>query len=153
MQIALFSTAPGDSPALDDLNRFLRGHRVLTVDRQWTGAAWVFCVTYQPPAGEAARETPAASKIDYKAVLDPETFSLFSKLREVRKALAEKESLPAYAVFTNEQLAEIAKARCATAGALEKIDGVGPARVAKYGAAILAAMAAPGAAATEGERR
>ena len=109
-------------------------------------------MTYQPAAGEAARETPA-SKIDYKQVLDPETFAVFSKLREVRKALAEKESLPAYAVFTNEQLAEIAKARCATAGALEKIDGVGPARVAKYGAAILAAMAAPGAAAAEGERR
>ncbi len=152
MQIALFSTAPGDSPALDELNRFLRGHRVLTIDRQWTGAAWVFCVTYQPPVGAAGREPPA--KIDYKAVLTPEDFAVFAKLREVRKALAEKESLPAYAVLTNEQLAEIARARCATAGALEKIDGVGTARVAKYGAAILAAVAVPGAAAvTEGERR
>jgi superfamily II DNA helicase RecQ len=45
--------------------------------------------------------------------------------------------MPAYAVFTNEQLAEIAKARCATLADLGKIEGIGPARVEKYGEAVL----------------
>ena len=40
MQIALFTAAPGDTAGVDNLNhnRFLRGHRVITLDRVWT---WV----------------------------------------------------------------------------------------------------------------
>lgn len=139
MQVALFTTAPGDSRALDDLNRFLRGHRVLTLDRECHGGVWSFCVTYQPGVGEMP--TGTAPKVDYKAVLDAPTFALFSKLREARKALAEKEHLPPYAVFTNEQLAAIARARCATTADLGKIEGVGPARVEKFGAALVAVVA------------
>lgn len=140
MQIVLHTVAPGDSRALDDLNRFLRGHRVLTLDRQFHAGVWSFCVTYQPPASESAAGPVA--KVDYKQVLDAPTFALFSKLRELRKALAEKDHLPPYAVFTNEQLAEVARARCATSAELGKIDGIGPARIEKYGAALLAAIAA-----------
>lgn len=138
MQVALHTVAPGDSRALEEFNRFLRGHRVLTLDRQCHQGVWSFCVTYQPPGGSVAPES--AAKVDYKTVLDAPTFTLFSKLREVRKALAEKENLPPYAVFTNEQLAEVAKARCATGAELGKIEGIGPARLEKYGAAVLAAI-------------
>ncbi|MBM3855259.1 MAG: hypothetical protein FJ399_19245 [Verrucomicrobia bacterium] len=139
MQVAIFYVAPGDSWALDDLNRFLRGHRVLTVDRECREGVWSFCVTYQPPGGEMGGTVPG--RIDYRTALDEKTFALFSRLRVLRKALAESENLPPYAVFTNEQLAGIAKARCQTAAALGKIDGVGPARIEKYGAAVLAAIA------------
>lgn len=142
MQVEIFSVAPGDGPALEALNRFLRGHRVLTLNRQWTGASWCFCITHQPTAvQEQAAAIGRVEKIDYKQVLDAPTFALFSKLREVRKALAESESLPPYAVFTNEQLAAIAKVRCTTAADLGKIDGIGTARVEKYGAAMVAAVA------------
>ena len=47
-----------------------------------------------------------------------------------------------YALFTNEQLAAMVQSRVTTAAALEKIDGVGPARVEKYGAAMLAVLTA-----------
>jgi superfamily II DNA helicase RecQ len=50
------------------------------------------------------------SKVDYKDILTPEEFTLFSKLREVRKKLAEENGLPVYAVCTNEQLARNSKA-------------------------------------------
>lgn len=139
MQVSLHTLAPGDSRALDDLNRFLRGHRVLTLDRQCHEGVWSFCVTYQPAAGESPASGPLP-KVDYKTVLDEKTFALFSKLRELRKALAEKEHLPPYAVFTNEQLAEVAKARCTTPGDLGKIDGIGPARIEKYGPVVLTAI-------------
>ena len=144
MQISLHTVSPDDTVALEELNRFLRGHRVLTVDRQWTGAAWTFCVTYQagPAAGGGAVHGKPVEKIDYKAVLDAPTFARFSRLREVRKALAEREALPAYAVFTNEQLAEVARLPAPVAlAALGKIDGIGTARIEKYGAALLTALA------------
>lgn len=48
-------------------------------------------------------------------------------------------------MFTNEQLAEVAKARCTTPGDLGKIDGIGPARLEKYGADLLAGCCSQGA--------
>jgi len=138
MQISLFTVAPGDSRALDDLNRCLRGHRVLTVDRHCHEGVWSFCVTWQPGG---ATETGPAEKVDYKTVLDEPTFALFSPLRVVRKVLAEKDNLPPYAVFTKEQLAEAARRRCALPADLGKIDGIGSVRVEKYGAALVAAIA------------
>ena len=74
---------------------------------------WAFCVELADgaPPGIGARTGTGAAKerIDYKEVLSPADFAVFSKLREVRKALAEKEAIPAYSVFTNEQLAQIVR--------------------------------------------
>ncbi len=125
---------------MEDMNRFLRGYRVLTLDRQCHEGVWRFCVTYQPSLADEAGSPAPGEKIDYKQALDAGTFALFSHLRTVRKMLAEKEGLPPYAVFTNEQLAGIARCRCGTQAELGKIDGVGPARLEKYGAAMLAAI-------------
>ena len=51
---------------------------------------------------------PAADKgknsVDYKEVLKPEVFELFSYLRDERKRLAEQAGIPVYAVVTNAQL-------------------------------------------------
>jgi hypothetical protein len=41
--------------------------------------------------------------VDYREVLKPEEFEVFSRLREWRKAVAEKEGIPVYAVLTNGQ--------------------------------------------------
>jgi hypothetical protein len=54
--------------------------------------------TPQKEPGETVK-----SKADYKEILSPEDFSLFSKLREIRKKLAGDNGLPVYAVRTNEQ--------------------------------------------------
>jgi superfamily II DNA helicase RecQ len=78
--------------------------------------------------------------VDYRQVLDASTFALFSRLRDLRKTLAEQENVPPYAVFTNEQLAEIAKRRCDSPAALGKINGIGTARVEKYGAILVATL-------------
>jgi len=47
-------------------------------------------------------ETAAKGKVDYKEIAEAGDFALFSKLREVRKKLAEENGLPIYAVCTNE---------------------------------------------------
>jgi len=33
IQIAIFNLGPGDPQAVEEMNRFLRGHRVLTIDK------------------------------------------------------------------------------------------------------------------------
>ena len=49
----------------------------------------------------------------------------------------EQEGLPPYILFTNEQLAQIVKRRPQSLPDLMKIDGVGKAKVEKYGNDIL----------------
>ena len=70
-------------------------------------------------------------------MLREEEFIVFSKLCEERKKLSEKEGVPVYAVFSNEQLAEIAKARPQSVSALGQIAGIGEAKVSTFGEAIL----------------
>ena len=75
--------------------------------------------------------------VDYKEVLSPEDFVIFARLREMRKELARTEQVPAYAIFTNEQLAEMAKLRPVSKNGLSRIVGVGESRIQKYGAQFL----------------
>ena len=58
---------------------------------------------------------------------------MFARLREIRKEIAQADAVPVYTVFTNEQLAQMVQARATTKAALEKIAGVGDARIEKYG--------------------
>ena len=136
--------AHGRSEASEALNKLLAGGRIASVRKEFVATGeqsfWAFCVEHldRPvPAPMNPRSGSKAPKVDYKEVLSEADFEVFSKLRDVRKALAEKEAVPAYAVFTNEQLAAIVRAKPDTATALGKIEGVGAARVGKYGAAVL----------------
>ena len=135
-----------------ELNAFLARERVLNVQRQFVAEGvnsfWAFCVELGAgpgplpqglkahPARTAGREKAAAA-IDYKQVLSEADFTVFAGLRELRKQLAQQEGVPVYAVFTNEQLAEVAQRRCSTKAALGEIDGIGAARIEKYGQALL----------------
>ena len=69
-----------------------------------------------------------------------EDFSVYAKLRDLRKQIAQAEAVPVYTVFTNEQLAVMVQ-QCATSkSALAHIDGIGPTRIEKYGEAFLSLM-------------
>jgi len=71
------------------------------------------------------------------ADLDSEAEELFQRLRAVRRALADAESVPAYIVFSDAVLLRIATARPSDEASLLAIAGVGPAKLARYGDAIL----------------
>jgi len=149
--IPLFESAPAEA----ELNRFLAAHRVLTVDRHLIAdgprSAWAVCVTYvdrPPPASDAqpslaasGKPAPAREAVDYKSLLPPADFDLFARLRALRKRLAERDGVPPYAVFSNEQLAAIVRARPQSPAALARLPGIGKARLEKHGAAILAELA------------
>jgi ATP-dependent DNA helicase RecQ len=68
---------------------------------------------------------------------------LFAKLRELRAKLARAESLPAYCVFHDRTLAALARQRPGTLDEMAEVPGVGPSKLAKYGAAFLDALRAP----------
>jgi superfamily II DNA helicase RecQ len=102
---------------------------------------WTFCVEYLESVGAAGAWPGKGPKVDYKEVLKPAEFEVFSRLREWRKAVAEKEGVPVYTVLTNEQLAQIVRKKVGSKAALKDIDGVGEARVEKYAEAVLKVLA------------
>jgi ATP-dependent DNA helicase RecQ len=65
---------------------------------------------------------------------------LFDALREARRALAASAGVPAYLVFHDSTLREIATARPRSLGELSAIDGVGAAKLERYGEAMLDAV-------------
>lgn len=142
--------ANGQGAAKETLNALLRGGRIASVRKEFVANAedsfWAFCVEYlDGTSGEKGRS--GAPKVDYKEVLSELDFALFCQLRDLRKALAEKEAVPAYSIFTNEQLAAMVTERADTLTALGKIAGVGAARVEKYGAPFVALLSVKGGAA------
>ena len=65
---------------------------------------------------------------------------LFQKLKALRRRLADARGVPAYMVFTDATLLEMVARRPATPEELLLVPGVGPARLARYGAEFLAAL-------------
>lgn len=137
MQVKLF-TIPisDDGSAQTELNRFLQSHKVLKTESHFyavpNGAAWCFCVNYLPATANYSKGSER-KKIDYKTVLSEIEFSKFSKLRDIRKALATEDAVPAYAVFTDAELAEISKLKTMDAKTVISIKGIAEKRMEKYG--------------------
>jgi len=67
----------------------------------------------------------------------PEEEELFQRLRGLRKELADRGGVPAYIVFSDKVLREMAGRRPRTAGQLLDVPGVGPAKLERYGQSFL----------------
>jgi superfamily II DNA helicase RecQ len=78
--------------------------------------------------------------VDYREVLNQEQFELFSRLRDKRKELALRDGVQVYTIMTNEQLAEVVKQKISDVADLGQIDGIGAARIEKYGADLLSGI-------------
>lgn len=145
MQIRIFNVPlsdPGDMQA--ELNRFLATHKVLEIEQHFyqndNGGFWSFCVRYiQGPSPSGGGSTPSGgrTKVDYKQILNENEFSIFSRLREIRKQLANEDGVPAYAVFTDEELSGIARLSEVSERNLTSISGIGEKKVARYGGKVV----------------
>ncbi|CAA9494228.1 MAG: ATP-dependent DNA helicase RecQ [uncultured Sphingomonas sp.] len=85
-----------------------------------------------PPAKRARRDRGQDGPAD----------PLFEALRSARRELATSGGVPPYVVFHDSTLREIAAARPRTLGELARVQGVGAAKLERYGNAMLAAVAA-----------
>ena len=88
------------------------------------------------PGGRAMGRGRAASG-EPGGDFDPE---LFERLRALRKRLADAEGVPAYIVFSDAVLRQMAEHRPGTREGLLALSGVGPVKLERYGAAFLAAL-------------
>lgn len=136
MQYEIF-TIPVFNPeeGIEKLNRFLRGHKVVNIEKQFYvlggDAYWSFCITYLQ--GQNIVQHDKKEKVDYKEILDENSFAKFTKLRSLRKILAEKDAVPAYAVFTDAELSMISQLDVINESNVRKIQGIGDKRMEKYG--------------------
>ena len=69
---------------------------------------------------------------------------LFDALRNARRELAAEANVPAYVVFHDSTLRDMAEARPRSLAELSRVQGVGAAKLERYGEAMLAAIAAFG---------
>ena len=91
-----------------------------------------------PPA-QRSESTPARDGVAADAPYDE---TLFDELRALRKTLADERDVPAYVIFPDTTLRAMARDVPADATALRRIPGVGDRKLADYGDAFLAALAA-----------
>jgi superfamily II DNA helicase RecQ len=70
--------------------------------------------------------------------------ALFEALREWRRTVAAGLGKPAYVVFADRTLAEIARVRPRALAALRGVSGVGDHKLERYGAEVLAVVEAQG---------
>lgn len=136
MHVKVFTIPISDSVQAEaEFNAFLSNARVLETEQHFyqneKGAAWCFCVRYLP--GESSNRSLFNRKTDYKEILEQKQFAVFSRLREIRKELAANDVVPAYAVFTDAELAEIAKLPEISEKTVLKVSGIAQKRMEKYG--------------------
>ncbi|GLW64824.1 ATP-dependent DNA helicase RecQ [Actinomadura rubrobrunea] len=94
-------------------------------------------------------ERPAKSKGSAKpgrktspaADLPEEAVPLFERLRAWRAATAKEQGVPAYVIFHDATLREIATVRPSSLAELSRVSGVGENKLAKYGEQVLATVA------------
>ncbi|OQX17615.1 MAG: hypothetical protein BWK80_39380 [Desulfobacteraceae bacterium IS3] len=142
LQYKFFIIPTADSAqAESELNRFLRSVRVITIHREFVANGqntfWSMAVEYLHDGVHSETASSGKRKVDYKEVLSPEDFTLFSKLREWRKNTADQEGIAMYLILTNEQMAKIAEKRITTEAALKEVAGVSDTRAKKYSEAVI----------------
>ena len=131
VELGCISRGHGEKPTLGITPRgsaVLRGEEAIDVD-----------VRAAPPVrAVGGRRSPSASAPTL--AMTPEVSATFEALRSWRLEVARSTEVPPYVVFHDRTLAEIAHRRPATAGALATIPGVGPAKLERYGNAVLAVL-------------
>jgi hypothetical protein len=125
---------------LTDLNNFLASRRILSVRHELVGRdgkPYLLFVVEFLESGMSQKIPERPPKVDYREKLSEQDFEIFSRLRDLRKEIAEREGVPVYSVFTNAQIAEMVVRRVKTLTALQGIPGIGEGKTEKYGGEFL----------------
>jgi ATP-dependent DNA helicase RecQ len=87
-----------------------------------------------------SRDTRADSDPASEIALDGADARLFAALKSLRSSIAREEKVPAYVVFSDRTLAELAARKPRSSASLLEVRGVGQAKLDKYGERFLAAI-------------
>jgi len=101
--------------------------------------------TGKKTTGQKTRAADRRESVEERSeeiVLGAGDSSLLDQLKTLRRAIAKEEQVPAYVVFPDRTLAEMAVRRPRTSQALSGIRGVGPTKLARYGDRFLAVVRA-----------
>ncbi|WP_410816008.1 DNA helicase RecQ [Micromonospora sp. 050-3] len=93
----------------------------------------------EKPASSRSSKPRGASTV--VAELTPAAASLFERLRAWRATTAKEQGVPAYVIFHDATLRQIASDAPSTLADLSRVNGVGENKLAKYGEQILAVLA------------
>lgn len=128
------------------INDFCRDHDILSCQQHFfagaRGPALALVLEYRERPQPNHWGKPANQPADTRAEVPPEHRPLFDALRKWRADRARLEGKPHYIFLRNPELIEIATKRPLTTAALSDIAGVGEAKLASYGAELLAIVAA-----------
>jgi ATP-dependent DNA helicase RecQ len=100
------------------------------------------------PAARARAARPAKAAGAVPADLSPAAAGVFEQLRTWRAASAKEQSVPAYVIFHDATLRQIAAESPSTLAELGGISGIGEAKLAKYGQQVLDLLGSPSPAAS-----
>jgi len=103
---------------------------------------------HTPAIKRPARRPVDATRIEIDA--GPENTAVFEALRKWRAEMAREHGVPAYTIFHDKTLHEIARAMPRSIGNLHAISGVGTTKLERYGAALLEIVERAGALAKTG---
>ena len=130
------------------LFRQMMGHDLVRPDRDRHGALVMTEAARPVLKGDArvrlrrdavtavARSGPVA-----RALVSDDDAPLLSALKAKRRALAEAANVPAYVIFPDRTLIEMAETRPSTLDAMARVGGVGATKLDRYGATFLAVIA------------
>ncbi|MFD0683702.1 DNA helicase RecQ [Actinomadura fibrosa] len=93
------------------------------------------------PERATARAAKAAKERKAPVELPAEAVPVFERLRAWRGATAKEQGVPAYVIFHDATLREIATALPSSLAELGRVNGVGENKLAKYGEQVLATLA------------
>jgi ATP-dependent DNA helicase RecQ len=132
--------------ALTDLSgEVLRGEREVRLRRDPPKAAPAARGGRGPKADAGRTAGPARGKSSSSPIeLPPEAEPVFEKLRAWRATVAKEQGMPAYVIFHDATLRQIAASPPSTLAGLAAINGVGETKLARYGQQILEVLAADG---------
>lgn len=130
MQLNTFCIPATDGDAVvDEVNRFLRSHRILKAEHQFcaeSGGYWALMISYADSV--AAEPAPAFQKDKKDVTLDmtDEERERYERFRKIRREISAQRGVSAFLVFSNSELAILAKVPSLNAETAKAVRGVNP---------------------------
>lgn len=95
----------------DELNKFLRSHRILHVDHHFcpdNGGYWTFLIEYMDGELESSPASRKEKK-DPTEGMSEEEIKRFEQFKKIRYGISSQLAMPAYMIFTDKELGILAR--------------------------------------------